>query len=200
MSPLRLTPTCSPSMDDHLRDLTDEERRICLSRVAPCFVRPGYRCGEVGVMHGDFSGVILDRDPGELYLIDSWNRSADVSPMMRGLDGDAIHRQVHDRFADDPRVKIVRGSSPAIAEQFEDDFFDWLYIDADHGWEAVWLDLRAWLPKVKTGGILCGHDYTWPGANGNYAVHQAVESFWPGNAQVMPLAFSNDWVLRKVSD
>lgn len=36
---------------------------------------------------------------------------------------------------------------------------DFVYIDADHSYESVWKDLRAWLPKIKAGGIMGGHDY-----------------------------------------
>ena len=36
---------------------------------------------------------------------------------------------------------------------------DLVYIDADHGYQAVKDDIDAWLPKIRKGGILCGHDY-----------------------------------------
>jgi len=42
---------------------------------------------------------------------------------------------------------------------------DLVYIDADHSYESVKADISTWLPKVRKGGIICGHDYTrqWPG-------------------------------------
>jgi predicted O-methyltransferase YrrM len=36
---------------------------------------------------------------------------------------------------------------------------DWLYIDADHRYEAVVADLEAWVPHVKPGGMILGDDY-----------------------------------------
>lgn len=36
---------------------------------------------------------------------------------------------------------------------------DYVYIDADHHYEGVCRDLDAWLPKVKSGGIIAGHDF-----------------------------------------
>ncbi len=42
---------------------------------------------------------------------------------------------------------------------------DFVFIDADHEYESVRDDIRAWLPVVKTGGWIGGHDYCpgWPG-------------------------------------
>jgi predicted O-methyltransferase YrrM len=36
---------------------------------------------------------------------------------------------------------------------------DWLYIDADHRYEAVWADLMDWVPHVRRGGLILGDDY-----------------------------------------
>jgi len=36
---------------------------------------------------------------------------------------------------------------------------DWLYIDADHRYEAVCADLAAWVPHVRPGGLILGDDY-----------------------------------------
>ena len=42
---------------------------------------------------------------------------------------------------------------------FEDNSLDFVFIDASHEYEDVKNDILAWLPKVKRGGILAGHDY-----------------------------------------
>jgi predicted O-methyltransferase YrrM len=38
-----------------------------------------------------------------------------------------------------------------------------IYIDGDHEYESVILDLRAWLPLLAPGGVLIGDDFGWPG-------------------------------------
>lgn len=40
-----------------------------------------------------------------------------------------------------------------------------VFIDGDHSYEACREDIIAWLPKVRRGGVLAGHDYsdTFPG-------------------------------------
>ena len=76
-------------------------------------------------------------------------------------------------------LDILRGCSPDMARTFKDGSLDLVWIDADHSYEAVKLDIASWLPKVKAGGIIAGHDYTphYPG------VMQAVQEAFPGRVQ-----------------
>ncbi len=39
---------------------------------------------------------------------------------------------------------------------------DFVYIDGDHRYEAVKADIQAWLPHVRAGGIIAGHDAYMP--------------------------------------
>ena len=57
---------------------------------------------------------------------------------------------------------------------FADGSVDFVYLDGDHGREAMRRDLDAWFPKVRPGGFLGGHDYLnddFPGAR------RAVDDF-----------------------
>ncbi len=66
---------------------------------------------------------------------------------------------------------IHTGLSWEGAALYGDRSLDWVYIDADHHYEPVCRDIDAWLPKVKPGGVIAGHDYSgYPG----YGVIQAV--------------------------
>jgi len=58
-------------------------------------------------------------------------------------------------------VKPVIGFSVEVAKQYTDDSLDFVFIDGDHRYECVLADIQAWLPKVKAGGIIAGHDYGW---------------------------------------
>lgn len=57
------------------------------------------------------------------------------------------------------RVVPLRGTSLFWAKQLPWQV-DVVFIDADHSYEAVRQDLRAWWPVVKPNGLFCGHDYT----------------------------------------
>ena len=42
---------------------------------------------------------------------------------------------------------------------FKDNSYDFIYIDPDHKYESVVKDVELYLPKLKKGGIIGGHDY-----------------------------------------
>jgi predicted O-methyltransferase YrrM len=58
-------------------------------------------------------------------------------------------------------VSIHRACSSAVVQHFEDNYFDWIYIDGNHSYEYVKADLESFLPKIKSGGYLTGDDYLW---------------------------------------
>lgn len=71
-------------------------------------------------------------------------------------------------------ITLYQMDSHDAYTKFEDDSIDFLFIDAHHTYEDVKIDLELWYPKVKTGGIISGHDYIWIGA----VVKKAVVEFF----------------------
>ena len=62
-------------------------------------------------------------------------------------------------------VRLWNCTSLKAAQRFADDSLAFVFIDADHSYAAVRADIAAWLPNVRPGGILAGHDYSrhdWP--------------------------------------
>lgn len=57
----------------------------------------------------------------------------------------------------------VKKASRDAARTYEDNSLDFVFIDAAHDYESVREDIYSWYPKIKPGGILAGHDKTWPG-------------------------------------
>jgi hypothetical protein len=71
-------------------------------------------------------------------------------------------------------------TSAEAARFFEGAQFDFVYIDADHGYEHAKDDLRMWWPLVKSGGLLAGHDWDIPGDRTfpwRHTVQRAVTEF-----------------------
>jgi predicted O-methyltransferase YrrM len=46
-------------------------------------------------------------------------------------------------------------------EYFKDGQLDFIYIDGDHRYEGVLADLTNWKPKLRAGGIMAGHDFSF---------------------------------------
>jgi len=56
-------------------------------------------------------------------------------------------------------VRFIRESSITAVDSFPDNSLDWVYIDGNHSLPYVIADLHAWIPKVRKGGIVSGHDF-----------------------------------------
>ena len=67
-------------------------------------------------------------------------------------------------------ISIIEGDSAGSAAQFADDGLDGVFIDAAHDYASAKRDIEAWLPKVKNGGFIGGHDADSEG------VQKALES------------------------
>ncbi len=143
--------------------------RMCASRYALLHRLPnGGRVAELGTDTGAFARRILRiNKPAELHLVD--------------LDTSSLCREVQD----DDRVSVHVGSSDTTISAFPDDYFAWIYIDADHSFEAVLADAEASKAKVKAGGYLVFNDFAHADQElGRYGVHRAVVEFaiangWP---------------------
>ena len=60
-----------------------------------------------------------------------------------------------------PNIKKNKMSSLAFSDTVQNEFLDLVYIDGDHSYSAVKQDIIAWLPKIKVGGVISGHDFAW---------------------------------------
>lgn len=59
-------------------------------------------------------------------------------------------------------VELLEADSLSAAQTFDDASLDFVFIDGGHEMQEVGADIDAWLPKVRPGGILAGHDIDWP--------------------------------------
>lgn len=62
-------------------------------------------------------------------------------------------------------INLIKGHSLEVVSKYENNSLDFCFIDGSHEYEDVKADLLAYLPKIKIGGTLAGHDYdpAWPG-------------------------------------
>jgi len=102
-----------------------------------------------------------------------------------------------------PFSKFLNMTSVEAAVKFPDEYFDFIYIDANHYYKYVSEDLNAWQYKVKRGGFIAGHDYDYhidvngkPQEDPGFEVNRAVDEFARSkNVQVIKL--HTEFVIRR---
>ena len=120
------------------------------------FAELGYTQGaEIGVSGARHAAQMLNAIPDlHLTLVDPW------VPYFR-----YNKKLVESRYAEaikrmkDRNVTVMKMPSIEAAPQVEDGGLDFVYIDGDHRFDAVMIDIILWAPKVRRGGIVAGHDY-----------------------------------------
>lgn len=61
------------------------------------------------------------------------------------------------------RSRFYRMSTKEAVEHIADGEIDFVFIDANHTYKSVLADIKAWAPKVRSGGYITGHDYEHAG-------------------------------------
>jgi len=118
---------------------------------------------EIGSWKGHSASIIgrVARNMGgHLYCVDHWNGCEGTSSFHISHEQD-----IYSIFEHNMKVLHLwdciiplRMESLKAYKQFDDNSIDFLFIDADHRYTPFLSDLKAWYPKVKDGGIICGHD------------------------------------------
>jgi Methyltransferase domain len=124
----------------------------------------GLRLGaEIGVAEGRFSAALLDLCPHVLLIAVD-----DFAPGYTTWMGtkwtaerQAVNRAKFEAVGRRHPVRLSLLNVPSLeaANGLSDGTLDFVFIDADHGYDAVKADIAAWLPKIRPGGWVTGHDY-----------------------------------------
>jgi predicted O-methyltransferase YrrM len=120
------------------------------------FADVGFKEGaEIGVSEGKFSRYMCDHVPGlHLLCVDPWSAYGRISQRIcDGRYAEAV------KMTGKYNVQIVRKTSLKAAEDVVDGSLDFVYIDGDHRFDAVMLDIILWAPKVKRDGVVALHDF-----------------------------------------
>lgn len=119
---------------------------------------------EIGVWKSHFAKAVLKKCKGleQYWAIDQWEVVGPEHGRMgrrTAEDWDKMYFYCCKLSAWYPALRAIRMKSLDAANLFWNEYFDLVYIDASHFYEEVKADIIAWLPKVKKGGIIAGHDY-----------------------------------------
>ena len=130
-------------------------------------------CLQLGVYTGDASVWMLN-NLGEIELtdIDTWKGSDEVAH--ESLDFDDVYDIYINKISEyRKQVHVQRcTSTDYLLAQYGPDrplgeYFDFIYVDADHTTVGVLLDAELSWPLLKSGGILAFDDYTWNHESGD---------------------------------
>jgi len=143
------------------------------------------RGAEIGVFKGKFSELLMRGTKfNEFFGIDQWKPIPDYAGaryQWSAQEWQGIYRKAANLLAQFKQYKILRRSSKEASEMFEDEYFDFVYLDGDHRYEGIVEDINAWLPKVRKGGMLAGDDYR---DNDLCGVKQAVDEIFGDKATI----------------
>lgn len=114
---------------------------------------------EIGVERGQFSKRLCTSNPGlKLYCIDPWLAYPGYREHVTQSKLDDFYAETQWRLAPFDCV-IIRKPSIEAAADIPTRSLDFIYLDGNHSLLHVVQDLCYWVPKVRRGGIVAGHDY-----------------------------------------
>jgi predicted O-methyltransferase YrrM len=113
---------------------------------------------EIGSWKGQSTKALLEASVGLVHAIDHFNGSKTDESFGFAQVQD-VYKQFMDNVGHYPNLRVHRMSSEEAVKDFDDGSLDMVWIDADHSHEGCSRDIDLWLPKVKKGGLICGHDY-----------------------------------------
>jgi hypothetical protein len=135
---------------------------------------------EIGIRRGGNFHNMLKANPEFAVAIDIWKEDGVLSRNDACFSQEALD-ELYESFCEsvkDRNVKVIRDYSFEAVKQFDDNYFDFVYIDGDHSYEGTKRDIIDWYPKVRKGGILSGHDFGNPGNKRmKFGVTKAVKEF-----------------------
>jgi hypothetical protein len=151
---------------------------------------------ELGVCKGRNLRFLLDRAPNikTVYAIDPWEPYDDWCGHMDQTTVESWMRQAVDLLEDyDDKITVLRAKSSVALNYIKDNTLDYIFIDGNHSYESTKFDLENSFKKIKSKGLLSGHDWQLE------SVQQAVTEFRKENSITADLQFTenNVWFWYK---
>ncbi len=146
---------------------------------------------EVGIWAGELSFAFLRAfEDLNLYMVDCFLASSlgdDTKTQGAMVSAFSSTSEFEQR-----RIMLI-GKSLQVAHLVEDESLDFVYIDAAHDRKSVTDDINSWYPKVRSGGIVSGHDYS----GGHKGLRKAVDEFTDEHHYKMSLLTTNWWFIKR---
>ena len=117
---------------------------------------------ELGVSNGGHAdNMYLGLQPLKMYLIDCYeNIPGWFESQLTIEQQQVLYNKSVEYFKNRKGIHFIKNRSRVASLTFPNNYLDLIYIDASHDELSVIIDIACWFPKVKIGGILCGHDFS----------------------------------------
>lgn len=139
-------------------------------------IKPNSVMLEIGAFAGESTKMLLDSGKIEkLYVIDAWQNGLDTFDPTITCDLGEVEK-IFDATVEPYGDKVVKIKSNSLEyfDKFNDGFFDIIYHDSCHEYLHVKTEVQLYLPKIKEGGIVSGHDYGSPFEGVKRAVDELI--------------------------
>ena len=141
---------------------------------------------ELGIHDGaNFKHLIKSCPDLNLIGVDLYESQPDNDGPEKWTPGENGHPWSHNKYHQDllafssnypGRAIVIKDYTTEAAKNVPDGSLDFVFIDADHGYEGCLRDIKAWESKVRPGGRVIGHDIHFP------TVKRAVTEYFGENS------------------
>jgi predicted O-methyltransferase YrrM len=115
---------------------------------------------EIGSFVGE-STVLFAQSFKKVIAIDPFEADYDPQdPTSYLFEFDNVYQTYLDRITVYSNIETIVDTSDNAVKELVGKEFDFIYIDGLHTYEGVKNDIKNFLPLVKKGGVIGGHDYT----------------------------------------
>jgi hypothetical protein len=131
--------------------------------------------------------------PEQLFLVDIWTDfdpneeewARDIDPKIWYGDNEDLVYRIFEQEIKESRIILERQLGGDFLYSLEDNSLDWIYLDSNHEYEAIFIELELSLQKVKKGGYIMGHDYvTIPQSWGSSVIRAVNERIQNGDIKM----------------
>lgn len=154
---------------------------------------------ELGPWHGRSTMAICDNTNGYVTTVDHWEGSSDKTDLgykevrdngsnySFNLFSNNLFEHINSGKLTVVRTEILKAAKYFIS-RYDFEYFDMIFIDAGHeSYQVYKRNLVYYLPLLKCEGLICGHDYTYPGAR------QALDELLPRYEHLGNIWWRNSW-------
>lgn len=133
---------------------------------------------EIGVDHAETTVCLLEQCSKlkHLYAIDPYFKR------------DGRYEEIEQLLSDFSKCTLLRMTSDDAVNSIPSEL-DFIFVDGDHSYDVVLSDLINYVPKIKSGGLLTGHD--WTTVRKDFGVVQAAGKYLTENKDMFRPLFSN---------